>query len=65
MKRNSVKKINSNDINNVKKLTLKKMISDSRFIKDKFDQYEDQTVSDVKENDKMLKNFNLDKMIFQ
>jgi hypothetical protein len=65
MKRNSVKKINSNDINNVKKLTLKKMISDSRFIKDKFDQYEDQTVSDVKENDKMLKNFNLDKIIFQ
>jgi len=57
-------KINSNDINNIKKLTFKK-ISDSRLSKDKFDRYEDQTVSDFKENDKMLKNFNLDKMIFQ
>lgn len=60
-----MQKINSNDINNIKKLTLFKKISDSRFSKDKFDQYEDQTVSDFKENDKMLKNFNLDKMIFQ
>lgn len=59
-----MQKINSNDINNIKKLTFIKR-SDSRFSKDKFDQYEDQTVSDFKENDKMLKNFNLDKMIFQ